>query len=40
MWSIFQAFLAHPQEQAKVTQRLEIGATAAARCERAVGGDC
>jgi ABC-type glycerol-3-phosphate transport system substrate-binding protein len=40
MWSIFQAFLAHPDEKTKVTQRLEIGATAAARCERAVGGDC
>ncbi len=40
MWSIFQAFLAHPNEQTKITQRLEIGATAAAKCERAVGGDC
>jgi ABC-type glycerol-3-phosphate transport system substrate-binding protein len=40
MWSIFQAFLAHPHEQKTVMQRLEIGATAAAKCERAVGGDC
>lgn len=40
MWSIFQAFLAHPHEQTKVMRRLAIGATAAARCERAVGGDC
>ncbi|MGH2873852.1 MAG: extracellular solute-binding protein [Solirubrobacteraceae bacterium] len=40
MWAIFQTFLAHPHEQTQVTRRLEIGATAAARCERAVGGDC
>jgi alpha-glucoside transport system substrate-binding protein len=40
MWSIFQAFLSHPLQRAKVMERLEIGATSAARCERAVGGDC
>lgn len=40
MWSIFQAFLAQPRQQTKIMRRLEIGSTAAARCERAVGGDC
>jgi len=40
MWAIFQSFLAHPSHVHSVMRRLERGATAAAACVRAVGGDC
>jgi alpha-glucoside transport system substrate-binding protein len=40
MWAIFQQFLAHPQNIDGITRELQAGATAAAACERAVGGDC
>jgi ABC-type glycerol-3-phosphate transport system substrate-binding protein len=40
MWLDFQQFLAHPREIGRLTRELEAGATAAAACVRAVGGDC
>jgi len=40
MWAIFQQFLAHPHNVDTITRQLQAGATAAAACERAVGGDC
>jgi alpha-glucoside transport system substrate-binding protein len=40
MWAIFQQFLAHPQNVDGITRELQAGATAAAACERAVGGNC
>ena len=40
MWAIFQQFLAHPHNIDGITRQLQAGATAAAACERAVGGNC
>jgi ABC-type glycerol-3-phosphate transport system substrate-binding protein len=40
MWAIFQQFLAHPHNIDGITRELQAGASAAAACERAVGGDC
>ena len=40
MWAIFQQFLAHPRTVDAITRELQAGATAAAACEKAVGGDC
>jgi hypothetical protein len=40
MWAIFQQFLAHPRNIDGITRELQTGATAAAACERAVGGNC
>jgi alpha-glucoside transport system substrate-binding protein len=40
MWLLFQQFLAHPGTIDKLTRELEAGATAAAACVQAVGGDC
>jgi hypothetical protein len=40
MGAIFQQFLAHPDNIDGITRQLQAGATAAAACERAVGGNC
>jgi ABC-type glycerol-3-phosphate transport system substrate-binding protein len=40
MWRLFQEFLANPRNIDGVTRQLEAGATAAAACQAAVGGDC
>ena len=40
MWAIFQQFLAHPDNIDGTTHQLQAGATAAAACEKAVGGNC
>jgi len=40
MWAIFQQFLAHPHNINSTTHQLQAGATAAAACEKAVGGNC
>ena len=40
MWLLFQQFLAHPGTIDKLTRELQAGATAAAACVQAVGGDC
>ncbi len=40
MWLLFQRFLADPRDIGGLTRELEAGATAAAACVKAVGGDC
>jgi ABC-type glycerol-3-phosphate transport system substrate-binding protein len=40
MWLLFQQFLANPADVGAITRKLEAGATAAAACVKAVGGDC
>jgi hypothetical protein len=40
MWLDFQQFLARPHAIGRLTRELQSGATAAAACVQAVGGDC
>jgi alpha-glucoside transport system substrate-binding protein len=40
MWLMFQQFLANPSAIDSLTRSLELGATVAAACERAVAGAC